>query len=807
MESCTLHKILESFNAPINEDQAWAVCFQCAKFVQNHHSLASQSNSVKLVNRRQKLEQSNSNDNNNNSNQLITLNHVVLGIDGNILALFNQSSSVPNVREKEIVRSLGITLFQALDFGLSENEEQKLSSALESLIGQMTGEGGTRNQDGDEGIVDDDKDDDITIDDVIEICSRHIGKDVDVAMHCKAVCRALVHESAELSTFLERVVSEHEKLNELCEEKGSTDSISTLQRRDWARLWMQVMNELRLGVKLKTVQSTINHPLEYELTPYEILMDDIRIKRYTLNKTFKSVDSYPVKVKKDVHEIILDFIRSRPPLQPVGKRVLSALSDRGHLDPRQELLLSIRNHPPKLRPTPGRTGRNDGIAMNEQNGGPVKKVIKPDLKLLAFNNSDDEDNDSFDGYNKDAGGDDGDDDDDIGVDDNDDDKNKVSASLFTPLTPLSPQSPPKHLPWQHTALDLLMLNMASPWKPVRRHSITVCETARVFKNFPLPKPLASSSASSSSSSYNKRVGCSSSSSSSSTSFQNQIDNFMAPDFHNMTTTMECLSLTIEEVMHIRGVLTKAELECLSTHTQLREMLEAGKLCFTCKKVKFSLFGPWSIKCKFCNRNVCSHCSSKMRIPTEHFEHIPVYTLNPSLSSSSHYHCFDNSLSGSAPSSPVREIKNNNHKNAGSRLQKTTSFDVAPNLSTTTTTAANNSNHSSHRRTLIQPPPQKESILDQAKKTILLRSSTLRPFASSSSSSSSLKSQLLESGPLMNICNDCKNMVISIIRASRRCLSMIGRQDSKGRGERAYSAHPTSSRKKSFKLDLVRENSE
>ena len=35
MEALTLQSILEAFNAPINEEQAWAVCFQCAKFLNN----------------------------------------------------------------------------------------------------------------------------------------------------------------------------------------------------------------------------------------------------------------------------------------------------------------------------------------------------------------------------------------------------------------------------------------------------------------------------------------------------------------------------------------------------------------------------------------------------------------------------------------------------------------------------------------------------------------------------------------------------------------------------------------------------
>ena len=45
-------------------------------------------------------------------------------------------------------------------------------------------------------------------------------------------------------------------------------------------------------------------------------MDDIRSKRYKLRQVM--IDgAIPPKVKKDAHDVILDFIRSRPPLRPV----------------------------------------------------------------------------------------------------------------------------------------------------------------------------------------------------------------------------------------------------------------------------------------------------------------------------------------------------------------------------------------------------------------------------------------------------------------------------------------------------------
>lgn len=54
--------------------------------------------------------------------------------------------------------------------------------------------------------------------------------------------------------------------------------------------------------------------IEFELTPYEILMDDIRARRYRLRKT----PSPSPHLRKDAHAVILDFIRSRPPLKKVN---------------------------------------------------------------------------------------------------------------------------------------------------------------------------------------------------------------------------------------------------------------------------------------------------------------------------------------------------------------------------------------------------------------------------------------------------------------------------------------------------------
>ena len=79
------------------------------------------------------------------------------------------------------------------------------------------------------------------------------------------------------------------------------------------------MRQLRQGIKLKKVTYD-RTPREFALTPYEILMDDIRSCKYQL----KPIDVHPKKVEKDARDRILEFIRSRPPLKPAGERRLKA---------------------------------------------------------------------------------------------------------------------------------------------------------------------------------------------------------------------------------------------------------------------------------------------------------------------------------------------------------------------------------------------------------------------------------------------------------------------------------------------------
>ena len=90
----------------------------------------------------------------------------------------------------------------------------------------------------------------------------------------------------ELTTFMEKVSARQSEVEEDSE-------LGQLNIQDWARLWVQVIHELRSGVRLKKTEYT-RTPIEYELTPYEILMDDIRSKRYKLNKVSEGEERWPL---------------------------------------------------------------------------------------------------------------------------------------------------------------------------------------------------------------------------------------------------------------------------------------------------------------------------------------------------------------------------------------------------------------------------------------------------------------------------------------------------------------------------------
>ncbi|CAI5690668.1 unnamed protein product [Oreochromis niloticus] len=594
-EELSLEEILALYSQPINEEQAWAVCYQCCRtLAQKHRRRSSKSAVVSSAEHPRRIEGP---------------GNVRLGKDGTVKLHFEDSAdkyqSAPT--SLEVIDSLGVMIYKALDYGLKENEERELSPPLERLIDMLTNteetesdpcpdEGYEATEEEDE--CEEEEEGDLVSDgssstissirsyrDIIMLCSSHLPSPSDAPNHYQAVCRALYAESRELRTFLEKIRSAKENLRKM---EGETQEepvkdLNELQNADWARFWVQVMRDLRHGVKLKKVQERQYNPLpiEYQLTPYEMLMDDIRSKRYKLRKVMVNGD-IPPRLKKSAHEVILEFIRSRPPLNPVSARKLKPHPPR----PRSlhERLLEDIKAERKLRPvSPDMIRRNrldtpdarrkltcsthslsSSIAGPNQGGGQAlsqrKRVLKaPTLAELDGSDSDEETTQS---------------------------SSSMSTSL---IEDTSPDSQPRRL-----------LQNSCPSPPPqpdkrqssqRRHSIEKESPTSV-------RPFLPSSRRSSKS----------------------LEEFCYP--------VECLALTVEEVMHIRQVLVKAELEKFQQYKEIYNALKKGKLCFSCRIKRFSIF-TWSYTCQFCKRPVCSQCSKKMRLPSKPYSTLPIYSLGPS----------------------------------------------------------------------------------------------------------------------------------------------------------------------------------
>ncbi|GJQ85606.1 putative actin binding protein [Trypoxylus dichotomus] len=538
--SVCLQDILNSFNSPIREEHAWALCYQCAKF-------------------------------------------------------FLESDGWKHP-PKYFIRELGCVIYTALDKGYNDSEERCISQDLELLINHMiTDNRGVLQETDDEGIERDseESEDDhnssrnvphITLTQVIARCERHLVSlsKSQAEAHYRAVLRALVAEAIELATFLEKVA---QGAGNLVEGKGNRE-LEQLQFADWARFWVQVIQELRLGVKLKKVHCS-RAPIEYELTPYEILMNDIRSCRYSLRKIM--VDgNVPSRVTKDAHAIILEFIRSRPTLKKVSDRKLPPHSRT--LTPREQLMNSIRKGR-TLRKT-GRRSLSPQGGFNSTAGGESgtpkgaarpRRLIKVDFSQLQ--------------------------------DDEDEDMSDTSDSL-----------------WQEEfnqvyenvleAYDLA-LQCPQPKTTSKRHSLSVYTDHFESQSVPQSRPCS-------------RQSCTSSEAESvqlTPEIAQAIHDNSTKPWHEAISLDDRLSLTLEEIVHIRTVLTKAEVEALPPEGHVKSDVENRKVCFLCLKTRFGLLGPWGTRCTLCKRTVCAKCCSKMNIPMEHFSSVPVVLLSPSIMAS------------------------------------------------------------------------------------------------------------------------------------------------------------------------------
>ncbi|XP_024619687.1 protein spire homolog 1 isoform X1 [Neophocaena asiaeorientalis asiaeorientalis] len=490
--------------------------------------------------------------------------------------------------------------------------------------------------------------------DVMKLCAAHLPTASEAPNHYQAVCRALFAETMELYTFLTKIKSAKENLKKIQEMEKSNESntdLEELKNADWARFWVQVMRDLRNGVKLKKVQERQYNPLpiEYQLTPYEMLMDDIRSKRYTLRKVMVNGD-IPPRLKKSAHEIILDFIRSRPPLNPASARKLKPTPPR----PRSlhERILEEIKAERKLRPvSPEETRRgrlevatpespknvlessmvNGGLtSQSKENGaGAVQQVPVQRKKLLKAPTLAELDSS-----------------------DSEEETLPRSASSSAPSSFLEApfleavstrKNPPKFLPISSTPQP----ERRQP--PQRRHSIEketptnvrqflpasrqssrslVPRITRVWPTTPFRPLFSTLQTASLLGSHPLEAALLGVAGAMYYLCERAFTSRWKSAKEEFCYPVECLALTVEEVMHIRQVLVKAELEKYQQYKDVYTALKKGKLCFCCRTRRFSFF-TWSYTCQFCKRPVCSQCCKKMRLPSKPYSTLPIFSLGPS----------------------------------------------------------------------------------------------------------------------------------------------------------------------------------
>ncbi|XP_049643348.1 protein spire homolog 2 [Suncus etruscus] len=657
----SLEAVLKAYEQPINEEQAWAVCFQGCRGLRGAPGSGRRiRDTADIVLRR-------------DGSVGARPAEDAAGGDGGKEGAAESATMVgsPASSEAQMVQSLGFAIYRALDWGLDENEERELSPQLERLIDLMANNDcEDSDEDGcggaDEGYVAAEEEEEgaevprmvRTFAQAMRLCALRLSDPRGAHAHYQAVCRALFVETLELQAFLARVRDAKEMLQKLREEDSQAEKplaeLDHLGHTDWTRLWVQLMRELRHGVKLKKVQEQEFNPLptEFQLTPFEMLMQDIRARNYKLRKVMVNGD-IPPRVKKDAHDLILDFIRSRPPLKQVSERRLRPLPQKQR-SLHEKILEEIKQER-QLRPVGARGFGSLPCILNACSGAlkasscinlsvpdaggsalrPRPRVLlkAPTLaEMEEMTTSEEEESPCVEGTLKR----------DRSFSEHDLAQLRTelasghqlaalptdahqplrpragSAHSWRPSTQERCKCPRAHFPaLTHLPAPLSFLLLIGLFgTEVLRQGVGClpCMWPTPLRalppgSFPRPEP-SSQPCSSQSTTEDRPRACTTSDAS------HQWLEFSHP--------VESLALTVEEVMEVRRVLVKAEMEKFLHNKELVSSLKKGKVCCCCR-TKFSLFS-WPPNCLFCKRAMCGSCSVKMKMPSKKLAHIPVYAL-------------------------------------------------------------------------------------------------------------------------------------------------------------------------------------
>ncbi|NWW71634.1 SPIR1 protein, partial [Climacteris rufus] len=330
----SLAELLRCFEHPISEEQAWAICFQCCRRMEQlAQGLCPSLHSVFIKGS----------------------GSIFIHVDGTasfkVYHKSGKSIDVGSIQQSEdkLLEYLGLVIYEALDWGIDSHEERELSDPLEKLLGLML------------RLDDEAMKPPVTLQDVIQVCEEHLSRPSEATSHYGMICRSLFTEYMELQKLV-TVIQTSKEVHLAAVPSTFTHSLTTdlaLAGFSKASLWPSVLCELQAGVRLrKAAERPRNRapPKERVRCPYELLLDDIQHKRYTLRKVSDCSQQTTLETSALLHFLAVFVESSSPKALALCGAVLCLQVLKGKLKlcvPQEpswhEQLMAEIKQPPKLQ--------------------------------------------------------------------------------------------------------------------------------------------------------------------------------------------------------------------------------------------------------------------------------------------------------------------------------------------------------------------------------------------------------------------------------------------------------------------------
>ncbi|XP_030306609.1 protein spire homolog 1-like [Calypte anna] len=206
--------------------------------------------------------------------------------------------------EDKLLECLGVAIYEALDWGIDSQAERELSDHLEKLLCIMLKLDNEAMKPA------------ATLQDVIKVCEEHLSRPSEATSYYKMTCGRLFTEYVELQKLVTIIQTSKESLRKM-DVEDLVKNPCQKKEKNGASLWPSIIHELENGVRLrKATERSRRHvpPKESIRSPYELLLDDIQHKRYTLRK---------VIIKQNHSTLKDDVAAPKSHLKPVLERKLN----------------------------------------------------------------------------------------------------------------------------------------------------------------------------------------------------------------------------------------------------------------------------------------------------------------------------------------------------------------------------------------------------------------------------------------------------------------------------------------------------